>query len=46
LELGRERFLEEVWKWKEQYGNRINQQMVINCDHLMGELTQASSVAF
>ncbi len=26
-ELGRERFLEEVWKWKEQYGARITGQL-------------------
>lgn len=25
--LGREKFLEEVWKWKDQYGNRIYNQM-------------------
>ncbi|MDK9699485.1 MAG: valine--tRNA ligase [bacterium] len=26
-ELGRERFIEEVWKWKEEYGNRILTQL-------------------
>lgn len=26
-ELGREKFLERVWEWKEQYGNRIMEQM-------------------
>lgn len=26
-ELGREKFLERVWDWKEQYGNRITQQL-------------------
>ena len=26
-ELGRERFLEEVWKWKEEYGNTIVNQL-------------------
>ncbi|MCU0613213.1 MAG: class I tRNA ligase family protein, partial [Candidatus Eisenbacteria bacterium] len=26
-ELGRERFLEEVWKWKQAYGNRILHQL-------------------
>ena len=26
-DLGREKFLEEVWKWKEQYGSRICQQL-------------------
>ncbi len=26
VELGRERFLERVWSWKEQYGSRINIQ--------------------
>ncbi len=26
-ELGRERFLEEVWKWKEKYGNTIVNQL-------------------
>jgi len=26
-DLGRERFLEEVWKWKEEYGNRIISQL-------------------
>jgi valyl-tRNA synthetase len=28
-ELGRERFLERVWKWKEQYGGRINEQLKV-----------------
>ncbi|EPZ35028.1 Aminoacyl-tRNA synthetase, class Ia domain-containing protein [Rozella allomycis CSF55] len=27
-ELGREKFLDEVWKWKEQYGNRIYEQFM------------------
>ncbi len=27
LEMGREAFLEEVWKWKETYGDRIYSQM-------------------
>ncbi len=26
-ELGREKFLERAWAWKEQYGNRITQQL-------------------
>ncbi len=26
-DLGREKFLERVWQWKEQYGNRIIQQL-------------------
>ncbi len=26
-ELGREKFLERVWEWKEQYGNRITTQL-------------------
>jgi len=26
-QLGRERFVERVWQWKEQYGSRINQQL-------------------
>lgn len=26
-ELGREKFLERVWQWKEQYGNRISYQL-------------------
>ena len=26
-ELGREKFLEEVWKWKDEYGNRILNQL-------------------
>src|SRR5688500_10944615 len=26
-DLGREKFLEEVWKWKAQYGNRIVEQL-------------------
>ena len=26
-DLGREKFLEEVWKWKEQYGGKIIQQL-------------------
>ena len=32
---GREKFLERVWKWKEEYGNRIVQQqkkMGVSCD--------------
>ena len=34
-DLGREKFLERVWKWKEEYGNRIVQQqkkMGVSCD--------------
>lgn len=34
-ELGREKFLEEVWKWKEEFGNRILNQlrrMGASCD--------------
>jgi len=32
LDIGREKFVEEVWKWREQYGNRINKQMrVMGC---------------
>ncbi len=34
-ELGREKFLERVWQWKEKYGNRITQQLRIlgaSCD--------------
>lgn len=27
LDLGREKFIEEVWKWKEEYGERIVSQM-------------------
>ena len=33
--LGREKFLERVWQWKEKYGNRITQQLRIlgaSCD--------------
>jgi len=26
-ELGREKFVEEVWKWKEEYGNEITRQL-------------------
>ncbi|MBQ8994965.1 MAG: class I tRNA ligase family protein, partial [Oscillospiraceae bacterium] len=26
-DLGREKFLERAWAWKEQYGNRINEQI-------------------
>lgn len=26
-DLGREKFLEEVWKWKEEKGNRITHQL-------------------
>ncbi|MCX7835434.1 MAG: valine--tRNA ligase [bacterium] len=26
-DLGREKFIEEVWKWREEYGNRILQQL-------------------
>ncbi len=26
-DLGRERFIEQVWEWKRQYGNRISEQM-------------------
>ncbi|MFR5823252.1 MAG: valine--tRNA ligase [Dysosmobacter sp.] len=34
-DLGREKFLARVWKWKEEYGNRIVQQqkkMGVSCD--------------
>ncbi len=34
-DLGREKFLQRVWKWKEKYGNRIVQQqkkMGVSCD--------------
>ena len=34
-DLGREKFLERVWKWKEEYGNRIVQQQKkigVSCD--------------
>ena len=34
-DLGREKFLERVWKWKEEYGNRIVEQqkkMGVSCD--------------
>ena len=34
-DLGREKFLERVWKWKDEYGNRIVQQqkkMGVSCD--------------
>ena len=34
-DLGQEKFLERVWKWKEEYGNRIVQQqkkMGVSCD--------------
>ena len=34
-ELGREKFLEEVWKWKEDSGNKISSQMKtlgVSCD--------------
>lgn len=27
FEIGREKFLEHVWKWKEEYGGKINQQL-------------------
>jgi valyl-tRNA synthetase len=27
-DLGRDRFIEEVWRWKEQYGGRIIEQLV------------------
>ncbi|MBT6434831.1 MAG: valine--tRNA ligase [Deltaproteobacteria bacterium] len=31
-DLGREAFLERVWEWKEQYGNRISKQLrVLGC---------------
>ncbi len=31
-DLGRERFLERVWQWKERYGNRITEQLrVLGC---------------
>jgi valyl-tRNA synthetase len=29
-DLGRDAFIDEVWKWKNQYGNQITKQMVIN----------------
>jgi valyl-tRNA synthetase len=28
-DLGREEFLRRVWQWKEQYGNRINEQLKV-----------------
>jgi valyl-tRNA synthetase len=28
-DLGREEFLKRVWQWKEQYGNRINEQLKV-----------------
>src|SRR5215470_8498991 len=34
-DLGREKFLERVWQWKEQHGGRIQQQMKragVSCD--------------
>ncbi len=34
-DMGREKFLERVWKWKDEYGNRIVQQqkkMGVSCD--------------
>ena len=34
-DLGREKFLQRVWKWKEEYGNRIVEQqkkMGVSCD--------------
>ncbi len=34
-EIGREKFIEEVWKWKEQYGNTIINQLKrlgVSCD--------------
>ncbi len=34
-DLGREKFLEEVWKWKEEYGNRItiqHRRLGVSCD--------------
>ena len=27
--LGRERFVEEVWQWKDKYGGIINEQLVL-----------------
>jgi valyl-tRNA synthetase len=41
-ELGREKFLAEVWKWKEQYGNRILEQlqrMGCSCDYTRTKFT-------
>src|SRR3989339_18754 len=35
FDLGREKFIEEVWKWKEEYGNKILNQfkkLVSSCD--------------
>lgn len=30
-DIGRENFVAKVWEWKEQYGDRINHQMVSPC---------------
>ena len=43
-DLGREKFLERVWKWKEEYGNRIVQQqkkMGVSCDWSRARFTMA-----
>jgi len=40
-DLGREEFLKRVWEWKEEYGNRIDQQM-----KAMGSMTDWSRKVF
>jgi valyl-tRNA synthetase len=48
--LGRERFLDEVWKWKDEYGDRICNQLkrmggAMSWDHLRFTLDETHSAA-
>ena len=47
-DLGREKFLQRVWKWKEEYGNRIVEQqkkMGVSCDWSRSRFTMDDTCA-
>ena len=47
-DLGREKFLQRVWKWKEEYGNRIVEQqkkMGVSCDWSRSRFTMDETCA-
>jgi len=47
-DLGREKFLQRVWKWKEEYGNRIVEQqkkMGVSCDWERSRFTMDDTCA-
>ena len=47
-DLGREKFLQRVWKWKEEYGNRIVEQqkkMGVSCDWKRSRFTMDETCA-